>query len=201
MLSIIRHHFANRIIFGARALFFSGIFLFPAFALQSNLIIRIAQVLLFGFLAHCAKKKIQLLYFLMLIVIVAICNTIVPNGTVLWRFGPITITEQSLIGGLHRGLALTGMVFISLFTVRSDLHLPGRFGHLLALMFFYFERLVAQRNRVRIGSWRQDIDGLLETLSPPIRTPSLNPVRTNAYGWVLLLILLTCNWLLLILEK
>jgi heptaprenyl diphosphate synthase len=56
------------------------------------------------------------------------------------------------------------MVFVSLYSIRADLRLPGRFGRLVARIFWAFERIMENKPRVRRKNAVANIDRTLNEL-------------------------------------
>ena len=138
-----------------------------AFLFQGVLWIRALQVLLFAVLAMLAGKRIRWGYFLIMVSSITIFNLLTPVGEVLFEIGPLPITRGALEQGLLKGFAIVGLVFISLFAVRPDLKLPGTFGGVVARLFYYFERVLDAKKRVRAGALIDSIDTILLETYPP----------------------------------
>ncbi len=148
-------------------LFVGATLVLPAYLLQSNLFVRILQVMLFAWLATVNGKRIKWMYFVIMVASITFFHTLNPFGQVLLRIGPWTITRGALEDGLMRGFTIIGLVFISLFSIRPDLKLPGRLGGLLGKVFWYFERVFASKRRIRLHAVIESIDEILESLFPP----------------------------------
>jgi len=88
-------------------------------------------------------------------------------GRVLFEVGPMPITEVALRNGVLKGLTIVGLVFISLFSVRSDLKLPGRLGGLVARLFYYFERIMEGRHKIEARRLIGSIDEVLTSIYAP----------------------------------
>ena len=125
----------------ASLLFWGGLMALPAYLLQGDLAIRLAQVVLFGALARVAGKRLQWVYFLSIMVTITVFHVIVPSGAVLAEIGGFRITLGALRTGVFKALTIVGMVFISLVSVRADLRLPGTLGSLAGKIFWSFERM------------------------------------------------------------
>ena len=165
-------------------LFVTGIIVIACFLLQQNLIVRIAQVAAFAVIASLSGKRIRYGYFAIMVTSITVFNLLTPLGEVILRAGPLVITRGALTQGLLKGFAIPGLVFISLFAVSTDLRLPGRFGGIVARLFYYFEQLLEGRRQVRLRGFVESIDslllGLLES-SPATGDDSL-PVGPVAPG-------------------
>jgi heptaprenyl diphosphate synthase len=184
-----------------------------AFLLQGELVVRLFQVLLFAVVATLAGKRIRWGYFLIMVGSITFFNLLTPVGRVLAELGPIRVTEGALEQGLMKGLAIVGLVFISLFAVRPDLRLPGTFGGILARLFFYFERILDTRKRVSAKRLVESVDGVLLELYPPeakegwsgsggidgqARESDAESARTDALGAMLLVSIVVANAVLAI---
>jgi hypothetical protein len=155
---------------------------------QRSLVPKLAEVLLYGALGVMAGKRISWPYFVFLTFSIAAFNLLSPWGRVVLTLGPLRITEGALIAGLSKGVTVTGLVLISLFSVSRDLRLPGRFGAFLSRSLFYFERLSSQRRKIRPGHVWQDIDAVLEDAFPggggePALAPLPDPLTARRVSW------------------
>jgi len=190
--------------------FIVGVVTIVAFLFQEELLVRLIQVLLFAAIATLAGKRIRWGYFLIMVGSITFFNLLTPVGRVLAEYGPIRVTEGALEQGLMKGLAIVGLVFISLFAVRPDLRLPGTFGGILARLFFYFERILDTRKRVSAKRLVESVDGVLLELYPPesresaaestsgSESPSDVSSRTDALGATLLISIVVANAVLAI---
>ncbi len=141
--------------------FLWGAVLLVLFVLQGVLLLKAALVLLFALLAVLSGKRIRWLYFLLLAASITAFNLLSPLGRVLVRIGPLPVTRGALGSGLTKALTIVGLVFVSLFTVSRNLSLPGRFGAFLGRSFYYFERLYAEKKRIRRQHVWEDVDAIL----------------------------------------
>ncbi len=148
----------------ARLLFWGGMLTLPAYLLQDNLLIRVAQVILFGALARVAGKKLQWVYFISIIVTITVFHVIVPSGAVLAEIGGFRITQGALRTGVFKALTIVGMVFISLVAVRADLRLPGTLGSLAGKIFWSFEQIMERRGELGVRRPFHSADILLSDL-------------------------------------
>lgn len=181
-----------------RLLFLTGIVVIVCFLFQQNLIVRIGQVLVFAALVVLAGKRIRIGYFLIMVTSITVFNLLTPVGEVLLRLGPIVVTRGALRQGLMKGFAIPGLVFISLFAVRSDLRLPGRLGGLVARLFFYFEHLLEGRKRIRLKRFVDSVDELLmdllqSTTASVARDGSSPGIRTTHLGYLFVSIFAISN--------
>jgi len=143
-----------------------GLMLLLSFLFIQGLLPRLALVIIFALLARAAGKRIKFSYFIILTSSIALFNLLTPWGEVLYSVGGFDITRGALIAGLTKGITISGLVFVSLFSVSRDLQLPGRFGRLLGRSFYYFECLYSHKRKVHRRSFFSDIDGILLDLFP-----------------------------------
>lgn len=187
--------------FGASQLFFTGLLALPAYLLQPSLLVRVLQVLLFAALAHLAGKRIMWIYFFIMVASITFFNLLTPFGRVLASVGPLPITEGALRGGLMKGFTIVGLVFISLFSIRPDLRLPGRLGGLVARVFFYFERIIEGKKHIEPRRLISSIDDILEELYTPGHTGdavTVHAAPTTVLGYSLMVVIPAANWILLL---
>ncbi len=194
---------------------YAGMALLPAFLLQESLVVRAAQVVLLLLLALLAGKRIRYGYFAIVLASVTVFHVAIPSGRVLSELGSFALTSGALRTGVFKGLAIVGMVFLSVAAVRSDLRIPGRAGALVARTFWAFEFLLEGRRRV---TWRrpmESVDSLLSELFYELRgsgageeggkTDGASPngraigvARPTIAGWVAAGLLVGANWALLL---
>jgi len=170
-------------LFGPTARFAWGTLLLLLFLPQRALAPKAAEVLLFGLLGAAAGRRVSWAYFAFLSLSIAAFNLLSPWGRVLAALGPLRITEGALVTGLSKGITVTGLVLISLFTVSRELALPGRFGVFLARSFYYFERLSAERRRIRRAHVWEDIDAILESASSERNAPEAAAAPAGGPPW------------------
>ncbi len=187
----------------AQHLFIAGGLLIPAYLFQDMITIRVAQVLLFAALASLAGKKIKWMYFVVMVSSITFFNLLTPIGRVLVELGPFTITETALNRGLMKGFTIVGLVFISLFSIRPDLQLPGRLGGLVGRVFYYFEQIMEGKGRIEAKRLIPSIDEVLTGLFRPDgegepERPMFTPTRTSGWGVTFVAALLLLNWGLLL---
>jgi heptaprenyl diphosphate synthase len=149
-----------------------------------------------------AGKKIKWMYFVIMVSSITFFNLLTPMGRVLVSVGPITITGGALRNGVMKGFTIIGLVFISLFSIRPDLRLPGRLGGLLVRLFYYFERIVeTKRQKLEARRIIGSIDDILDSLYQPGRPqqpPAEAAAMTTAAGAVFMATAVAGNWALLL---
>jgi heptaprenyl diphosphate synthase len=171
------------VLLGPAARFAWGTLLLLLFLPSRSLAPKAALALAWGLLALVAGKRVSWPYFAFLTLSVAAFNLLSPWGRVLFTVGPLRVTEGALLAGLTKGVTVTGLVFISLFTVSRDLALPGRFGLFLGRSLYYFERLSAERRRIRAAHVWEDLDALLESASAGGGLPDAPRPANGGAGW------------------
>ena len=179
----------------------AGLLILPAFLLQPDPRYKALLALVFAGLSLFSGKKLQPLYFLMMVTSITFFNLLVPWGRVLFRVGPLTITEGALTRGLLKSFTLIGLVFLSLFTVRKELRLPGRLGGLVTRVFYYLDRIFEVRGRLDPRNVTASLDTLLLSVYDPggrAPEPDRETDRHTPGGTLLLVLLVAGSWALLI---
>ena len=192
----------------ASLLFWAGLVALPAYLLQDDIRIRLAQVVLFGSLARVAGKRLQWLYFLSIAATITLFHLIVPSGEVIAEFGAFRLTVGALRTGLFKALSIIGMVFLSLVAVRADLRLPGRVGSLVGKIFWAFEQIMERRDTLEVRRPFAGADGLLLALYGDLATMDegvsdtqgrkATASRSTAAGWGVVVVLAAAQWVALL---
>lgn len=173
-----------------RAAFFTGCAALPAFLFLESIPARAAITAVFVALALLSGKRLRPWYPLSATLGIVAAHLLLPSGRVLLSLGSFPIASGSLEMGAARALTFVGLVYLSFFSVRPGLPLPGRFGGLLARTIYHFERLLEE-------PWRPDrrdlcgsLDRLLWSIYPPGCVAvfagarvGAGPRRTTAAGW------------------
>lgn len=140
--------------------FVLGILLMILFLILESLFIKTVFTGLFLILVLLAGKKILWKNYLLLIFFITFFNLLTPWGQVLLTIGPLNITEGALIAGLQKGITFTGLILISLTSIKKGLKIPGKLGGLIGKVFYYFERIFEQKHRIK----RHDLIGTLDEI-------------------------------------
>jgi len=143
---------------GKRFLF--GMFLMVLFLLLESLLLRSLMTLCFLILVKLAGKKILWKNYIILIFFITFFNLLSPWGEVLYTLGPLNITKGALNSGLLKGITFTGLILISLTSIKKGLLIPGKLGGLIGNVFYYFERIFEQKHRLK----RHDLIGTLDEI-------------------------------------
>lgn len=141
--------------------FIAGLLILPAFLLQDFIVVKGIIAILFIFLSIYAGKSFRLLPNLILLLSIVIINFFQPHGKVLLTFFRFPITLGALEKGIERAFTLIGMIYISRFSVKKGLVLPGRLGSLLGQVFYNFEGITESWSTLPKGPIMQRLDALL----------------------------------------
>lgn len=140
--------------------FFTGMMLLLLFLFFESLIFRASMTVFFLFLVLMAGKKMLWKNYIILIFFITFFNLLTPWGEVLYSLGPLSITKGALLSGLQKGITFTGLILISLTSIKKGLKIPGKLGGLIGRVFYYFERIFEQKHRLK----RHDLIGTLDLI-------------------------------------
>lgn len=139
------------------SLLFAAVMLaFPAFLFQKNVMVLVGEATAFFFLALTRRGKLRLLPSLLMIAGITFFSLFSPHGQVVARLGTLAITTGALEAGLHRGVTLAGMVFLSQLAVSPQVRLPGRVGAFVVDMFGVLDQLVGKQQEFRQALRKKD---------------------------------------------
>ncbi len=144
----------------------AGLLVIPAFALQTNLVIRVTQSLLFVALATAKGGRFRPLPLLLIGGTIVAVHLIFPSGRVLSTIGEFALTLGALELGLTKAFLIIGLVYLSRFTVEKHVPIPGRIGEFLSAVFEYFEAITERRGRITraVQKRRFSLSGLVSRL-------------------------------------
>ncbi len=195
----------------ARDLFIAGMVTLPAFLLQESVIIRLAQVILFGWFTVLAGKRLLWLYFITISIGITFFHLLIPTGTVLFEIASFPVTSGALRSGVYKALTIVGMVFISLVSVRADLKLPGRAGMVVGKLFWSFEQIMEGRDTLRFSAPLKSADELLVGVYTSLRfmdnevaetqSRKATAARSSRIGIIVLVLCVLSQWVLLFLQS
>jgi len=126
-------------------LFIGWVIFIPTFLFQTSLTVRILQTIVLVFIYIFTGRKFRIIPNALLFFSVTAAHLFQPIGMVITTIGGLSITMGALTSGVSRSLLLIGLIYISRISVSPHLNLPGRFGHLLGSVFFYFETITTVR--------------------------------------------------------
>jgi hypothetical protein len=178
-------------------LFAAGALLFPSFLLQQDLAIRAMQIALFLALNALSGRRIRFVQYIVVAAGIIAFNLVIPTGRVLVAPLGLAITEGALKSGLLKATAMTGLIALSQFSIRSELRLPGRMGGLVGRSLYYFERIMGGRRRID----RKDIIGSVDALLLEVQGSTSDPdagttprARTTPLGSAILVLSVAASW-------
>jgi uncharacterized membrane protein len=147
-----------------------GVVVATVFLLQQSIFVKTMFLLVFIFWTWLAGKRFSLVSTLIVTVGIVATNLLIPSGRVLFRLGPIVITEMALREGLSKALTFEGLMYLSKAAIMPGLHFPGKFGAIIAQAFQYYDRVIEYRGKVHAKTIIRDIDVLLQKvwLSPKL---------------------------------
>ena len=187
-----------------REIFLAGALLFPPFLLQQDIVIRAVLTVLFMTLTALAGRRVRLWQALAVTAGIVVFNLIIPTGRVLASPLGLPITEAALRSGLMKATAMTGLIFLSQFSIRASLRLPGRAGGLVGRSLYYFEAIMAERREIDRRHLIGSLDAILLSLGdpgpaaeehvpvPPARRPEEKGSRAG--GRAVLIAIVVLNW-------
>jgi len=183
-------------IFSAKALFFSGLVIMPAFLFNPSTEYRFLQFLFFWFLLLLTGKKTRPFLTLITILFIMTFNLIIPYGQVLFAAGPVRITSGALKSGLHRAVTFMGLIMLSKASIRQDLRIPGAFGELLGESLRLFSFLISKKYRIKMKNPINAIDTVLMELNDEDLSEIMEePQRTKPAGYIILALVICLSWL------
>lgn len=179
--------------------FWTGVSLIPGFFLNSSLQFLLLNCIVFAIAVVLSGKRIRFLYYIMMILSISLFHLFNPIGRILLKLGPLTITSGALEQGLMKGLTLSGLVLLSLFSVTPALRFPGHLGGLLARTMYYFEEILNNRGHLDIKNIISSMDTVLMQALPPgdetkPDNSSSSGTRGNALQFPFIIILEVLVW-------
>ena len=124
-----------------------GLLLAAGLVAQDDLMLRVAQALIFAALAWLVQPRLRLRRTMLFLGVTVAFNLLTPAGRVLLRIGGVAVTEGALTVGAGKVASLGGLMFLSRLMVDSRLRLPGAAGALLASSLAFLARLMDGRVR------------------------------------------------------
>ncbi len=199
----------DRIGFHVSALprFAAGMLMLPPYLLIQSPVSKTLLAAFCALLAVLSGKRLRWGYYILLVLSVTFFHLLSPWGRVLLEMGPLVITSGALENGLIRGITLTGMVFLSVASVRPELELPGRFGGLLGRTFYYFDSILEGKKRLSGKNFFASLDELLmERFNPDYEKPPMALMETDRTlpgrrEWFLCAAVTLIPWGLWVLER
>jgi heptaprenyl diphosphate synthase len=175
----------------------------PALLFNPDTVCRIAQFILFWFLAWLSGKKNNPGLTILVLLGITVFNLLVPYGRLLASWGIFRITEGALMAGLRRAVTLEGLIMLSRTAIRRDLRFPGSFGALIGESFRLLALIRDRKQSITRKNWMGDIDRLMIELSEESASvcgPAGGTSRTTRSGIIILILVFITAWLLAILR-
>jgi len=148
----------------AEFLFFCGILSLPAFLFGEAVWAKTLLMAVYILLNAISGRKVKVLPNLVVAAGIVAANLFTPFGKILFRIGTFPVTEGALRIGLAKSATIIGLIYLSRFTIRSTIRIPGRVGEVFSLMLFYFERITEQKFKLERKNLWIDLDTLLENV-------------------------------------
>ncbi|MBN1647903.1 MAG: hypothetical protein JW874_07715 [Spirochaetales bacterium] len=182
---------------GPNLLFLAGILSIPPFLFINSLWLKLGLLLFYYLLSLLNGKRIKIVYFAVLSLFIVFFELLIPAGKILLEAGPLKITDGALRRGLWKAATLVGLVFISLSTIRKDIRIPGGAGILFGKTFYYFEKLLQSKNRIKVKKFIPSIDEVLYSIYPDQTAEGPMPVvkkKPSSASLPLCLLLTAIPW-------
>ena len=155
-------------LFNADELFIAGLLMAVIFLLNRLPEYRAILFLFFCLLAWLSGKKNNIFATIIMMAGIIFFNMLVPYGKVLASFGPLRITQGSLLTGLEKAFTLTGLLMLSRACIKSNLQLPGIPGSVLGESFRLLELMREKKGLISRKNIIYGIDNLLLELESGI---------------------------------
>ncbi len=119
----------------------TGLLILPLFFFNESLVSLTLMTLSVIILNLFTGRRIRILPSLIVSSGIILTNLLQPGGKLLFSISGFPVTEESLFSGLQKALFLSGMIYVSRFSVRKGLRIPGKTGAVLIKAFYYFEKM------------------------------------------------------------
>ncbi len=139
----------------------AGIIVAIIFLLQQGILIKLIFLTLFVAWAWLAGKRFSLVSTIVVSAGIVLANLLIPSGKVLFKLGPMAVTQFALTEGISKALTFEGLMYLSKAAIMPDLHFPGKFGVIIARAFKYYDRIIEYRGKVRAKTVVRDVDALM----------------------------------------
>ena len=186
-------------------LLITGLLLSPTVILQRNLAVKSVQTCLFlalAVLSVSGGKRRLIIGSCLLIATTIIVNLFSPVGQVIMRIGPLSITLGALRLGIDKATTLASLLYISRFSVRPAVRLPGTLGRYIAETFAYLGKLLAAGKRLSRQNLIQSLDEQFESVfeSGTRQIGESSAGGNTPVGLLASVVLLLMNWTALFLP-
>ena len=148
----------------AVVLFCAGLLMALIFLLGRSLPARAVQFLFFCVFVRLMGKKVNPFITITIMAGIVFFNLLAPYGKVLAAFGPLRITQGSLLAGLEKAITLEGLLMLSRACIKSDLRLPGTLGSLLGESLRILELMREKKGLLRRGGLVAGFDRMMREI-------------------------------------
>jgi len=189
----------------------AGLLISIAFLFQKATLLKIFIFIFFYFFAKSSGKKTSIITTILVASGIILANLLVPVGRVMAKWGPLTITEDALMGGIDKAFTFEGLIYISKASIRQGLKLPGRFGSIVASAFRYYDQIIEYRGRVHASTFFSDVDELMlkvwdSAAEPQPLTAASGPApaasaKRSAWSYIVAALLVCGAYFLLVLPS
>jgi hypothetical protein len=138
---------------GGKALvfFLHGILVIPPFLFQKYFLIKLAIASLYYVMLFIGNRKPKIIPALLLFCAILLSNLLIPEGKVILSIWAFPITLGALSGGAGKALNIVGLLFISQFSIRKDIALPGSFGRIVSKTLGFLDEFLKKKNRIPLN--------------------------------------------------
>ncbi len=145
-----------------RHIFLLGLLTLPAFLLQENLLIKLLLAGVFLLLSFISGKKIKLIPVIVAAGSITFLNVLNPVGKILFTVAGFRVTEGALRLGIFRSATVIGLIYLSRFSVRRGLKIPGTYGAMIGKMLYYFEIITEFKGKLEIKKPMESINRIIQ---------------------------------------
>ncbi|MHB0853683.1 MAG: Gx transporter family protein [Rectinema subterraneum] len=132
------------------------------FLLQQEIVVKLVFMALFIAWTWLAGKRFSLVSTIVVSAGIVAANLLIPSGRVLFKLGPLAVTQFALTEGISKALTFEGLMYLSKASIMAGLQFPGRFGAIIAQAFQYYDRIIEYRGKVHAKTVVRDVDALMQ---------------------------------------
>ena len=179
-------------------LFFAGVLVLPAFLFTPSLPVKAGLTAVYIVLTVIGGRRFKILPNVIVAAGIIAANLLTPFGKIYLHIGAFRITEGALRLGALKAATLIGLIYLSRLTIRSSLRFPGRFGELLGLTLYYFERITEQKLNLSRREFWKNLDDLLQGVykGPAFSPGTREKTLTRPLGYAAASVFVLGNWVL-----
>lgn len=189
-----------------RVLAFFGMGMVLPFLLNNNIYFRVAETLVFIFLAGFQRRRLKLLPGLIALISVTFVHLLQPFGKVLLKAGVLEITQGALSLGIYKSCMLIGLFYLSKCFISPHLRLPGYIGRIFGLSLYFFGAMSSDQKTILSKKPVESLDQILVSQQQMVipresSCKKINLDKSSLPGLVVCASLLILLWLVLILQN